>query len=81
MNPAVTVLQHAQRPTSALRDASGAEKPNVAGLGEALYTDHLITVELAGTLLFVALIAAVVITSPKRPARPGESAGLEEVKL
>jgi NADH-quinone oxidoreductase subunit J len=74
-HPGRAVLAHSQRPTSALRDASGAEKPDVAGLGEALYSDHLVTVELAGTLLFVALIAAVAITGPKRPVRPGEPAG------
>lgn len=72
---AATALAHAQRQTSAMRDASGAEKPDVAGLGESLYSDHLVTVELAGTLLFVALIAAVAITGPKRPIRPGEPAG------
>ena len=72
-HPAATALAHAQRTTSALRDAGGAEKPDVAGLGESLYSDHLVTVELAGALLFVALIAAVAITSPKRPIRPGES--------
>jgi len=71
-HPAAIALAHAQRQTSALRDASGAEKPDVAGLGESLYSDHLVTVELAGTLLFVALIAAVAITGPKRPIRPGE---------
>ena len=64
------VLDQAVRPTSSLTDAGGAEKPNVAGLGEALYTDHLVTVELAGGLLFVALIAAVAITNPRRPVRP-----------
>ena len=46
-------------------------KPHVAGLGESLYTDHLVTVELAGALLFVALIGAVAIADPKRPIRPG----------
>jgi NADH-quinone oxidoreductase subunit J len=66
------VVREGVRPTSSLRDATGAEKPNVAGLGEALYTDHLVTVELAGSLLFVALIAAVAITNPRRPIRPGD---------
>ncbi|MGO8899079.1 MAG: NADH-quinone oxidoreductase subunit J, partial [Isosphaeraceae bacterium] len=77
---AATALAHAQRQTSAMRDAGGAEKPDVAGLGESLYSDHLVTVELAGTLLFVALIAAVAITGPKRPIRPGESAGAATLK-
>jgi NADH-quinone oxidoreductase subunit J len=80
VHPAGPVLQRAQHITSSLRDASGAEKPNVAGLGEALYSDHLLTVELAGALLFVALIAAVVITNPKRPIRPGEPARLADAK-
>ena len=70
-HPAAIALAHAQRQTSAMRDAGGAEKPDVAGLGESLYSDHLVTVELAGTLLFVALVAAVAITGPKRPIRPG----------
>jgi NADH-quinone oxidoreductase subunit J len=67
------IVRQAVRPTSSLRDPSGAEKANVGGLGEALYTDHLVTVELAGGLLFIALIAAVVITNPRRPVRPGEA--------
>ena len=43
---------------------------HVAGLGATLYTDHLVTVELAGALLFVALIGALAIASPKPPVRP-----------
>jgi NADH-quinone oxidoreductase subunit J len=74
-HPAKAVLAASLRPTSDLRDAAGNEKPNVAGLGEALYADHLVTVELAGSLLFVALIAAVLITNPGRPIRPGETSG------
>jgi NADH-quinone oxidoreductase subunit J len=79
-DPAAIALAHAQRQTSAMRDAGGAEKPDVAGLGESLYSDHLVTVELAGTLLFVALVAAVAITGPKRPIRPGETAGAATLK-
>jgi len=79
-HPAAKALAHAQRQTSAMRDASGAEKPDVARLGESLYSDHLVTVVLAGTLLFVALVAAVAITGPKRPVRPGEPAGAATLK-
>ena len=62
------------RPTSLARPTrTRAEKPNVAGLGETLYTDHLMTVELAGALLFVALIGAVAIATPKPPIRPGST--------
>jgi NADH-quinone oxidoreductase subunit J len=80
-HPAAAALSGALRPTSSLyvasaaekpNVASAAEKPNVAGLGEALYADHLVSVELVGTLLFVALIAAVAITDPKRASRPAE---------
>jgi NADH-quinone oxidoreductase subunit J len=59
------------RTTAALADGRDRPKPHVAGLGEALYTDHLITVELAGALLFVALVGAVLIAAPKLPVRPG----------
>ena len=54
-----------------LDDADGRPKPHVAGLGGTLYTDHLITVELAGALLFVALIGALAIATPEAagPAR------------
>jgi NADH-quinone oxidoreductase subunit J len=60
------------RTTSQLAESQGRPKPHVAGLGEALYTDHLITVELAGALLFVALVGAVCIAAPRPPVRPGE---------
>jgi NADH:ubiquinone oxidoreductase subunit 6 (subunit J) len=40
-------------------------------LGEALYTDHLITVGLTGILLFVALVGAVAIANPKKTERAG----------
>ena len=46
-------------------------RPNVAGLGASLYTDHLVAVAIAGALLFVALVGAVAITNPRRPIRPG----------
>lgn len=42
-----------------------ANIPHVASLGAALYSDHLITVEVAGALLFVALVAAAAIATPR----------------
>ena len=66
----LAVLDRAYRRTSWIADDKGVEKQNVAGLGEALYTDHLVTVGLTGVLLFVALVAAVAITNPKRLERP-----------
>jgi NADH-quinone oxidoreductase subunit J len=45
----------------------------VASLGAALFTDHLLTIELAGTLLFVALVGALAIATPRPPIRPASS--------
>jgi NADH-quinone oxidoreductase subunit J len=71
MSESLAVLDRAYRLTSWTHDSkTGLEKPNVAGLGEALYTDHLVTVGLSGVLLFVALVGAVAITNPKRLERP-----------
>jgi NADH-quinone oxidoreductase subunit J len=39
---------------------------NVGNLGYLLYTDHLLAVELAGTLLLVATIGAIAIAQRKR---------------
>ena len=66
----LAVLDRAYRPTSWIYDSKGNEKLNVAGLGESLYTDHLVTVGLTGVLLFVALVGAVAIANPKRIKRP-----------
>lgn len=71
-NPTKIVVDRVFRQTSAAQTPEGLEKPDVAGLGESLYTDHLVTVELAGSLLFAALIAAIVIANPKRSLRSGE---------
>lgn len=68
-----SVSGRAVRKTARLTGANGALKPHVAGLGETLYTDHLVTVELTGGLLFVALIGAVAIATPKAPVRPGDA--------
>ena len=61
------------RETSRLPERSepGETPAHVAGLGGTLFTDHLVTVEVAGLLLFVALIGAVAIATPKAadPAR------------
>jgi NADH-quinone oxidoreductase subunit J len=67
------VIARSQRPTALIADPQrpGLEKPNVAGLGASLYTDHLVTVGVAGVLLFVALIGAVAITNPKLPGSVG----------
>jgi len=63
----VAVLDRALPPTTRIFDGPDQPKPNVAGLGASLYTDHLVTAGLASALLFVALVGAVAITNPKRP--------------
>ena len=69
-----SVVGRSIRPSALLMSSSARYKPHVAGLGETLYTDHLVTVEIAGALLFVALIGALSIAAPKTPVRPGQSA-------
>jgi len=65
------VLDHAVRPaTGRIREGT----PHVAGLGATLYSDHLIAVEIAGAVLFVALVGAAAIATPKPPVRPGNRA-------
>ncbi len=70
------VLNRAIRPTARLVDEAspsfGTPPPHVAGLGGTLFTDHILAVELSGALLFVALIGAISIATPKPPIRPTE---------
>ena len=48
----------------------GVPQPHVAGLGGAMYTTHLISSELVGAILFVALAGAVVIATPRVGGKP-----------
>lgn len=72
-SPMGGVMNRANRPTSMMPPA-GSTASNVAGLGGALYTDHLIAAELAGVLLFAALVGALAIATPRAPIRPAEPA-------
>ncbi len=73
-----SVLRESVRPTALLDPRKDRSKvadadptiPHVAGLGATMFTDHLITVELSGILLFVALVGAIAIAQPKKPIRP-----------
>jgi NADH-quinone oxidoreductase subunit J len=66
------VLNRALPETSRLPESAGlgADGTHVASLGATLYTEHLVTVELAGALLFAALIGALAIATPRAPIRP-----------
>jgi NADH-quinone oxidoreductase subunit J len=55
------------------RAIDGFPPPHVAGLGATLYTDHLLSVEIAGAILFVALVGAAAIATPRPPVRPGQA--------
>jgi NADH-quinone oxidoreductase subunit J len=65
----------ASAPAAAELAAGIAHGEHVARLGGSLFTEHLVAVELAGTLLLVALVGAVAITAHERqPAnRSGQS--------
>lgn len=52
--------------TAAELAANVRHEEHVARLGGTLFTDHLVAVELAGTLLLVALVGAVAITAQDR---------------
>ncbi|RUL88416.1 NADH:ubiquinone oxidoreductase subunit J [Tautonia sociabilis] len=73
--PIAAVTAQALTETSRLpRPLEQGETPaHVAGLGATLFTDHLLTVQVVGLLLFVALIGAVAIATPKAPIRPDRS--------
>ncbi|MCI0680798.1 MAG: NADH-quinone oxidoreductase subunit J [Gemmataceae bacterium] len=60
-----------RRGTIAVPGHDAAKRPelpaeNVAGLGRSLFTHHLVAVELAGVLLLVATIGAIVIAAGRR---------------
>lgn len=74
-DPVALVVSQAVPETSRLPGLRepGETPAHVAGLGGSLFTDHLLTVQVVGLLLFVALIGAVAIATPKAPVRPDRS--------
>jgi NADH:ubiquinone oxidoreductase subunit 6 (subunit J) len=65
LDPEPAVVQSLSPYSRSVHRTEGANE-NVAPLGRALFTDYLIPVELAGTLLLVATIGAIAI-SARRP--------------
>ncbi|HEX4591532.1 MAG TPA: NADH-quinone oxidoreductase subunit J [Gemmataceae bacterium] len=57
--------------TPANQKPAGLPAENVAGLGRTLFSDYLLAVEIAGTLLLVAAIGAIVIA--QRPVSTGRA--------
>ncbi len=51
----------------ALAPAARSEISNAEAIGRVLYTDYLLAFQLAGLILFVAMIGAIVLTLRRRP--------------
>lgn len=62
--------QNRMLPDSSAQAANGFPSPRMAALGAILYTDHLVTVEVAGAILFIALVGAASIATPRPQIRP-----------
>jgi NADH-quinone oxidoreductase subunit J len=78
-------------PAAGMADVSEAaaldtapDTPQVASLGRALFTDHWLGLEVAGTMLLVAMVGAILISSSRSTigtaprtahSRPGETGG------
>jgi NADH-quinone oxidoreductase subunit J len=60
-------------PVPSQPDGNVLTDQHMAALGAQLFSRHLIAVEVAGTLLLVALVGAVVITASRKPAAPQEA--------
>ena len=54
---------------------NGPVQPNITALGELLYTRFLMPFELAGLILLVAMIGAIVLTHRSRPGVRGQNIG------
>jgi len=62
----VAVFAHNQGPVLAGRPIPEAQVPNIVALGTLLYTRYLFAFELAGLILLVAMIGAIVLTHRSR---------------
>ena len=62
----VAVFAHKAGPMLAGRQIPEAHQPNIVALGELLYSRYLFAFELAGLILLVAMIGAIVLTHRSR---------------
>jgi NADH-quinone oxidoreductase subunit J len=62
----VAVLAHRAGPTLAGREIPAAKVPNIVALGQLLYSRYLFAFEIAGLILLVAMIGAIVLTHRSR---------------
>jgi NADH-quinone oxidoreductase subunit J len=62
----VAVLGWKAGPTLSGRDIPAAPTPNIVALGQLLYSRYLFAFELAGLILLVAMVGAIVLTHRSR---------------
>jgi NADH-quinone oxidoreductase subunit J len=62
----VAELAHRAGPTLAGRQIPAAQVPNIVALGQLLYSRYLFAFELAGLILLVAMVGAIVLTHRSR---------------
>jgi NADH-quinone oxidoreductase subunit J len=86
----VAVFAHKAGPSLAGVEIPAAHQPNIVALGQLLYSRYLFAFELAGLILLVAMVGAIVLTHRRRGdmrtpkvskqlrRRPGEAINLVE---
>jgi NADH-quinone oxidoreductase subunit J len=62
----VATIAHRSGPVMAGRHIPAAHQPNIVALGELLYSRYLFAFELAGLILLVAMVGAIVLTHRSR---------------
>ena len=67
----IALFAHQSGPAFASRQPAAATQPNIVALGQLLYSRYLFAFELAGLILLVAMIGAIVLTHrSRRDTRP-----------
>jgi len=67
----IALFAHPSGPAFASRQPAAATQPNIVALGQLLYSRYLFAFELAGLILLVAMIGAIVLTHrSRRDTRP-----------
>jgi NADH-quinone oxidoreductase subunit J len=67
----IALFAHQSGPAFASRQPAAATQPNIVALGQLLYSRYLFAFELAGLILLVAMVGAIVLTHrSRRDTRP-----------
>ncbi|MEO5973080.1 MAG: NADH-quinone oxidoreductase subunit J [Sphingomicrobium sp.] len=70
----IVIALSARNSGPVLADAPAASQPNIVALGELLYSRFLFPFEIAGLILLVAMIGAIVLTHRSRGDSRGQNA-------